>query len=239
MTVLREIFGQKTGWVEAFAKQMPQMNASYEAVVAGIWSEGFLSKKEKLLILIGVCLAQGRTAMIRQILDGIPEHLSVSPQELLEIVCTVLISRGPVALFTASEAGVLTKERGEELPPWTDQTSTNREDLLEYFRKAMGEVPAWVRLLDEALPNGLERYYGFRNMILTDSVLPRRIKELTLVSVNAAGLYKEGIRIHAMGFMNSGGTREGLLEGLLLAFICGGIVAWLEGVQVLTDACLL
>ena len=116
---------------------------------------------------------------------------------------------------------------------------SNREDILEYFRSNMGEVPAWIRMLDEALPRGIEMYYGLRNRILCDGAVPRIIKELTLVAVNAATLYSEGLRIHAMGFMNTGGSRKGLLEGLLMAFIGGGIVAWLEGIKVLDEAGLL
>ena len=239
MNVLHEIFGQGTGWVEAFAGQMPQINARYDELLADIWSRGFLSKKYKLLVLTGVCLAQGRSEMIKQILSAAPEHASVSKPELLEIVSAVLLSRGPIAAFTAREAGILTGEQGVELPAGTAETTTNRKELLEYFRINMGEVPAWIRLLDEALPKGLEQYYALRNSVLIDSVLPRKIKELTLVAVNAAGLYSGGLSIHATGFMNAGGTREELLEGLLLAFIGGGIVAWLEGVRVLTEASLL
>ncbi len=239
MNVLHEIFGQGAGWVKAFAEQMPQTNARYDDLLAGIWSGGLLSNKEKLLVLTGVCLAQGRSEMIKQILRSIPEHTSVSNPELLEIVSAVLLSRGPIALFTASEAGVLAGEQEMELPAGTGEAGTNREELLAYFRANMGEMPAWIRLLDEALPNGLEHYHRLRNSVLTDSVLPRKTKELTLVAVNAAGLYSEGLRIHAMGFMKAGGSREELLEGLLLAFIGGGIVAWLEGVRVLTEACLL
>jgi alkylhydroperoxidase/carboxymuconolactone decarboxylase family protein YurZ len=123
--------------------------------------------------------------------------------------------------------------------PACSEEASSREDILEYFRANMGEVPAWIRMMDEALPRGIERYYGLRNRILCDGALPRRIKELTLVAVNAAGLYDEGLRIHAIGVMNTGGSRKELLEGLLLAFIGGGIVAWLEGIRVLEEAGLL
>ena len=239
MNVLHEVFGQRTGWVEAFAKQMPQTSARYDELLADIWAEGSLSQKEKLLVLTGVCLAQGRTEMAKEILSAIPDQVSISKPELLEIVSAVMLSRGPIVLFTAFEAGILAGEQAPESAGTPDEPQMNREELLEYFRANMGTVPTWIKMLDEALPRGLEQYHTLRNSILVDSVVPRKIKELTLVAVNAAMLYSGGLTIHAMGFMNAGGTREQLLQGLLLAFIGGGIVAWLEGVRVLSEAKLL
>ncbi len=236
MNVLQEVFGQKAGWVEAFAKQMPQTNAQYNDLLTDIWSGGRLAKKDKLLVLIGVCLAQGRSQMIRQIMDSLPEDLSISNRELLEIISPVMLSRGPIAVFTAFESGLMTGEDGQELAGKPLERQMNREEILEYFQKNMGIVPNWIKLLDEALPRGIEQYHTLRSSILADDILPRSIKELTLVAVNAAMLYSGGLSIHAVGFLNTGGTREELLEGLLLAFIGGGIVAWLEGIRVLTEA---
>lgn len=239
MSILNEVFGHGTGWVGAVSRQMPLTHEGYDRLLADIWSRDLLPKKEKLLVLLGVCLGQGRSEMTRQVMSAISASTSVSNQELLEIVSTVLLSRGPIALFTAWEGGVLTGEPETDSRSGSHEEVSSREDILEYFRSNMGEVPAWIRMLDEALPKGIERYYGLRNRILCDGALPRSIKELTLVAVNAATLYSEGLRIHAMGFLNTGGSRNELLEGLLLAFIGGGIVAWLEGIQVLDEAGLL
>lgn len=239
MSILNEVFGHGTGWVEAVSRQMPLTHEGYNGLLADIWSQGVLSQKEKLLVFLGVCLGQGRTEMTRQVMSAISASTSVSDQELLEIVSTVLLSRGPIALLTACEGGVLAGEPETDSRSATQEEASSREDILEYFRANMGEVPAWIRMLDEALPRGIEMYYGLRNRILCDGALPRSIKELTLVAVNAATLYSEGLRIHAIGYTNTGGSRRGLLEGLLLAFIGGGIVAWLEGIKVLEEAGLL
>jgi alkylhydroperoxidase/carboxymuconolactone decarboxylase family protein YurZ len=236
MIVLKEIFGDSSDWVQSFVRQMPQTSTMYNGFLSGIWEDGHLSKKYKLLILTGVCLAQGRTEMIRQMLASMPERRSISSLEFLEIVSAVLLSRGPIALFTAWEAGILSAAQPGESPVKRDEPKPDKEAILEYFRANMGEVPAWIRMLDAALPAGVEQYHVLRNSILVDGAVPRKIKELTLVAVNAAGLYGEGLRIHAIGVMNTGGTKEELLEGLLLAFIGGGIVAWLEGIKVLTEA---
>jgi alkylhydroperoxidase/carboxymuconolactone decarboxylase family protein YurZ len=236
MNILCEVFGQGADWVEAVSQRMPHTHARYNGLLADIWSGGFLSKKEKLLVLLGICLGQGRSEMTRQIMRVISESASVKDSELLEIVSTVMLSRGPIAFLTAWKGGVLNGESETDVLSESDEAKTSREDILEYFRANMGEVPAWIRTLDEALPSGIEKYYGLRNQILNDGALPRKIKELTLTAVNAATLYEEGLRIHAMGFLNTGGSRGGLLEGLLLAFIGGGIVAWLEGIAVLDKA---
>jgi alkylhydroperoxidase/carboxymuconolactone decarboxylase family protein YurZ len=239
MSILNEVFGHGTEWVEAVSRQMPLTHEAFDGLFAEFWSHGVLTQKEKLLVFLGVCLGQGRTEMTRQVMSAISASTSVSDQELLEIVSTVLVSRGPVAMFTAWEGGVLAGEPEMDMRSGSDEEASSRDDILEYFRANMGEVPAWIRMLDEVVPRGIERYYGLRNLVLCDGALPRSIKELTLVAVNAATLYKDGLRIHAMGYMNTGGSRKGLLEGLLLAFMGGGIVAWLEGIKVVEESGLL
>lgn len=237
MDIMREIFGQNAEWIESFKMQIPQMSTCYKELLCKIWAKDLLTNKEKSLIFIGICLSQGRTVMLREIVKTLPNTLHIERLELLEIVSTVLISRGPIALATAWEAGILTDQKdGDVLPFVDDGVGENREQILAYFLKNMGRVPDWIKLLDEAVPDGVRLYYSWRNSVLIDNVLPRKIKELTLVAVNAAFLYKEGMRIHAMGFIEAGGNRGELLEGLLMAFIGGGIVAWLEGIAVLTES---
>jgi alkylhydroperoxidase/carboxymuconolactone decarboxylase family protein YurZ len=106
MSILKEIFGHGTGWVETVSRQMPLTHEAYDKLLEDIWSQGVLPQKEKLLVLLGVCLGQGRSEMTRQVMSAISASTAVSDEELMEIVSTVLISRGPVAWFTACEAGV-------------------------------------------------------------------------------------------------------------------------------------
>jgi len=237
VNVLHGIFARDARWIESFEMQIPQMSTCYGDLLSNIWAKGILTNKEKCLILIAIWLSQGRSATLREKINSLQESSQVKRVELLDVISTVLISRGPVALTTAWESGILTNERdGAVLPCVDSDAEENREQILDYFRKNMGRVPDWIRLLDETMPEGVKLYYNWRNKILIDSVLPRKIKELMLVAVNAVSLYKEGMRIHAMGFMKAGGSREELLEGLLMAFIGGGIVAWIEGVTVLTES---
>ncbi|MEW5804481.1 MAG: hypothetical protein AB1847_20500 [bacterium] len=183
--------------------------------------------------MIGICLSQGRSSLLREVAN-ICEEQQITRVELLDIISTVLISRGPVALITALEAGILSdKQDGNKLPFVNNDTKMTGVDILCYFRKNMGSVPDWIRLLDETIPRGVELYYNWRNKILTDGTLSRKIKELTLFAVNAVSLYREGMKIHAMGFIQAGGSRKELFIGLLIAFIGGGIVAWIEGIGVM------
>jgi alkylhydroperoxidase/carboxymuconolactone decarboxylase family protein YurZ len=61
------------------------------------------------------------------------------------------------------------------------------EEIYEYFRGDMaGRVPDSVQMLQRYSPEAMEGFYHLRKATTVDSVLPKKVRELIIVAVEAA-----------------------------------------------------
>ena len=216
--------------------QKDPFSDSYEKFLAEIWKEGLLSTKEKMLILIGVYSSKGWVHFVQDFLSEQIKSLNIKSEEIMEILKAVVLSRGVTPLIDGIELldGLVGSEgsigRGAEAP-----NLKSAEEIMDYFRIRFSEVPAWIETLGKKFPVMLQNYHRMRSNSVDEVLLPRRVKELVLVAVNAAGLYDEGMRIHMNGALQSGAPKEEILEALLVAAIVGGIVSWIAGITVMKE----
>lgn len=189
-----------------------------------------LCKEEQELILVGVCAALGSE-------EEVAEHgkkaleAGASPEAVAEAVLTATISRGEGALRTAlcflSELPL--SDGSVDLQSKVDRSP------LEYFESQLGELPEWVRQLQEFAPDSLASYAALRSRILVDAAMSRRAKELLTMLLNAVAGNTGGIRSHAKAAMQYGADKREILSVLLLGVRVGGIVVWINGVNALSE----
>ena len=72
-------------------------------------------------------------------------------------------------------------------------------------------------------PEFLEAYLRLRNVPFKNGPLPRKMKELILIAINAATthLYAPGVRRHIHNALQHGATREEILETIELTTVLG------------------
>lgn len=91
----------------------------------------------------------------------------------------------------------------------------------EYMRSGQWN-PLWdqLRALD---PQFVEAYLNFREVPQRSGPLPRCVKELILVAINAATthLYAPGVRRHIANALRAGASREEVLETIQITTVMG------------------
>jgi alkylhydroperoxidase/carboxymuconolactone decarboxylase family protein YurZ len=67
-----------------------------------------------------------------------------------------------------------------------------------------------------------------RSFVLKDAELPRKYKECLYVAINVADRNIGAVKIHGKGALESGATKEEVLEAVLTAIMAGGFIAWVD-----------
>ena len=82
--------------------------------------------------------------------------------------------------------------------------------------------PLWTTF-SEWDPEFLEAYLRLRNVPFRKGPLPKKIKELILIAINAATthLYAPGVRRHIQNALQHGATREEIMEAIELTTVLG------------------
>jgi alkylhydroperoxidase/carboxymuconolactone decarboxylase family protein YurZ len=82
--------------------------------------------------------------------------------------------------------------------------------------------PLWSTL-SEWDPEFLEAYLRLRSVPFRKGPLPKKVKELILVAINAATthLYAPGVRRHIRNALQHGATRDEILETIQLTTVLG------------------
>ena len=87
--------------------------------------------------------------------------------------------------------------------------------ILERIEKERGFVRLWPKLLAERDPDFMECLHNVTTHVLhRRSSLPRKFKELILISINAFNFYEFGFRVHVRSALKEGATEEEILEAL-------------------------
>lgn len=87
--------------------------------------------------------------------------------------------------------------------------------ILERIEKERGFVRLWPKLLSERDPDFMECLHNVTTHALHKrDHLPRKMKEIILICLNAFDYYEYGFRIHVRSALKSGVTEDELLDAL-------------------------
>lgn len=107
---------------------------------------------------------------------------------------------------------------------------------LAYFKKVYDDVPGWVQKMHDYNPKALDHYTALRSEIMKEGHLSTKEKDLLLVGMNAARLYKRSMLYHTKGAIDGGATIPELAEYLLVSYIYNGDEALKIGLESLEYA---
>ena len=94
------------------------------------------------------------------------------------------------------------------------------------WRKITGTV-------DRALMDRIEGVIG--HVLLQDSEIPRKYKELILMCCAATLRYGSSVRSHGTAAISQGATDKEVIEALSLASMTGGFTVLIEAIEALGD----
>jgi alkylhydroperoxidase/carboxymuconolactone decarboxylase family protein YurZ len=81
----------------------------------------------------------------------------------------------------------------------------------------------------------LAKVEPWRMHLLEQGVIPRKYKELMMVSMCAVVRFLPGLRIHAEHALEQGATAQELFETCALSQLIGGVPAYREGSLIIDD----
>ncbi len=90
-----------------------------------------------------------------------------------------------------------------------------------------------IRTIDPEAEHRLGDYVS--HVLLRDSEIPRKYKELILMACSAAIRYGSSVRSHGMEAIKRGATDKEIIEVLSLASMPAGFTAFIEGIEALGD----
>ena len=232
------VYGQVPDWVAKMHHFAPKALEYYTKLRGEILVDGALSKKEKELILVGINAARRyERSMIYHTKGALDSGATIA--EIADVLATCIISRGIPAWFTGVNAieyaiSYVGESMAAELnaaPPLDEESFfASLTDYNGYYEKETGgEIPNWVKVLNQFNPSVLERYTDLRRTVLKDHVVTRKLKELVLVGINVAEMYPKGIELHTKGAKKCGATEAEIADVSLVALLTAGIPAWFEG----------
>lgn len=112
-------------------------------------------------------------------------------------------------------------------------------EVIARVERERGVVRNWPRRLAQHDPEHMERLHELTaHVLLRTPHLPRKVKELMLVALDAHDFYESGVRLHARGALDAGATREELLEALQVVSIVNmhALTSMIEAVHEEADA---
>lgn len=118
--------------------------------------------------------------------------------------------------------------------------NNDSDKLIEKIKK---DRPAYTKevlksreILAKEDPVYLELFHRMHMHVLHErKSLPIKLKEIIISAVDAAAGYERGLRVHLMGALNAGATKEEIFEGLLAASLPAGIHVLSISLPILED----
>jgi alkylhydroperoxidase/carboxymuconolactone decarboxylase family protein YurZ len=144
---------------------------------------------------------------------------------MLDMLALALDAEGPTG-DTAHPSALLRKwadfERHTESATMSEPQDDLRKIVSDFKQKGGYWIPGLEGLI-ELSPDFLRAYIKFASVPIETGSLHPRIKELIYLAVNASTtlLYEPGIRSHIRGALNSGATKEEVMEVLQLTSVIG------------------
>lgn len=227
LKVLQSVYGDEP-WLETMAALGPEQTKGFARLAQGLLLEGPLPLKIKHIMLFIIYVAKGYEPMARLHLAA-GNRAGATMDEWHEALMVFVPSRGEMMYMEGARiVGLKAKPQGAD----TDTVFQKKDELLAYFKRAMGTVPAFVQILADQKPTMFEGYFKLRSENLKDGKIPQKYKELMLVALNTAERYEEGVAIHAKAALGAGASKEELLDGMTVAIMAGGVPGWIESSKV-------
>ena len=95
------------------------------------------------------------------------------------------------------------------------------KELIERMEQERGFGRLWRKLLAERDPEFMEIYHNAALHVFRDGALPRKMKEIICICVDALQLYEPGVRIHMRNALELGATEQEIIEALEAAILPG------------------
>jgi len=116
------------------------------------------------------------------------------------------------ALVTSTRHEVHTQTKEKAM---SDTKAAKAKAILERIERERGMVRVWPRLLGERDPEFVECLHNVTTHVLhRREHLPRKMKEILMVCLNAFDYYEYGVRVHTRGALKAGATEDEILEAL-------------------------
>lgn len=97
----------------------------------------------------------------------------------------------------------------------SEEKSKKTKAILERIEKERGFVRLWPKLLAERDPDFMECLHNVTTHALHKrDHLPRKMKEIIIICLNAFDYYEYGFRIHVRSALKAGVTEDELLDAL-------------------------
>jgi alkylhydroperoxidase/carboxymuconolactone decarboxylase family protein YurZ len=109
-----------------------------------------------------------------------------------------------------------------------------REEIRAYFAEEMGGEPQSIPSLEKYSPTALEGFYRLRRATTVESTLPRKVRELIIVAVEAA--LKKDPSGHARLAVRAGATPQEVHDAVALTLWLAGMPAYHEGMKAVRAA---
>ena len=227
---LARMYQDDTSWLEVMATHTPVFFQGFAELCSGVLADGAIPARIKELILGVVFATQGNS-------EGAAIHIKnayragVTVVEITEMIAASALSRGAGVYMEGYKA--LLAAGVEERSPKTSGASeamgkaVTVAEIVEYFDDYYGQSLPHIRVLaDGGYNNVLKGYFTMRTEILRDAVFPRKYKEFLFIAINAADMFSDGVRVHAKGALDCGGTKEEILDAMMVAIMAGGVACW-------------
>jgi alkylhydroperoxidase/carboxymuconolactone decarboxylase family protein YurZ len=226
LTYFKEIYDVVPGWVQKMYDYNPVILDHYTNLRGDIMKPGFLSVKEKDILLVGMNAARLYERSMVYHTKGAIDGGATLP-ELVEYLIVPYLYNGAQALKTGLKSlEYALSLKGLEAQPLPEGDET-AEEILHHMMKLLAEedtsyveeVLAFVRSGDET---------GLKEKILSDSIVSKKLKHILMV-----GIYTTVLKGHEAGEWMQAARENGATEGELAdtGYIClltAGIPAWFE-----------
>ncbi|WP_262174722.1 carboxymuconolactone decarboxylase family protein [Saccharococcus sp. Marseille-Q5394] len=217
----KEVYGAVPGWVEKMHGYRPDALDHYTSLRSAIMGDGFLSGKEKDLLLVGInaarCYERSMVYHTKGAIDG-----GATIPELIEYLLVAYRYGGLLAMQTSIQS-VKNALSLKGLPEGQMPYGVCNEHVLSYFLSILDEEETWFISNILKAPEELQD-----DLLLVSGVVSAKMKSLLMVGIHStslqgteAGKWMEKARVN-------GATEGELAEVGLICLLTAGIPAWFE-----------
>jgi len=224
---LRQVYGPAE-WIDTMAAYGPEQVKGFARLAEGILYQGPVPLKIKHFILFVIYLSKGDATLAKLHSDAANRE-GATQDEWHEVLAVFVPSRGTVMYMEGARVLGLKPPAHRAVQPDVDTVFQPKDEMLSYFKQAMGSVPTFVQTLADRKPVLFQGYFKLRSENLKNGHIEQKYKEMMLAALNTAERYQAGIEIHAKAALRCGATDEELLDAMTTAILSGGIPGWMEG----------
>lgn len=110
--------------------------------------------------------------------------------------------------------------------------------ILEKVRRERGYLHPSREILCQRDPHYLEVYHHlFTHVMIRNSRLPLKVKEMIIAAINAATNYEEGLRVHIRAALEAGAKEDEVFEAIEVASLPAGIHTITFSMPIFAEVC--